>query len=75
MATSSVNVRRAFGQRVRSLRKQRGYSQEALAERADLHFTYVSSVERGRRNISLVNIVRLARALRVSPGSLFQDVS
>jgi transcriptional regulator with XRE-family HTH domain len=73
VATSTAAVRKAFGERVRALRKQRGYSQEALAERADLHFTYVSSVERGERNISLVNIVRLARALKVSPASLFQD--
>jgi transcriptional regulator with XRE-family HTH domain len=75
VATTTAAVRKAFGQRVRALRKQRGYSQEALAERADLHFTYVSSVERGERNISLVNIVRLARGLKVSPASLFQDIS
>jgi transcriptional regulator with XRE-family HTH domain len=56
------------------LRKQRGYSQEALAERADLHFTYVSSVERGERNISLINITRLARALKVSAALLLQDI-
>jgi transcriptional regulator with XRE-family HTH domain len=75
VANTLPAVRKAFGQRLRSLRKQRGYSQEVLAERADLHFTYVSSVERGARNISLVNIVRLARALKVSPASLFQDIS
>jgi len=75
VATSLAASRAAFGKRVRSIRKQRGYSQEDLAERAGLHFTYVSSVERGKRNISLVNIVRLARALRVSPGSLFEDVT
>jgi transcriptional regulator with XRE-family HTH domain len=41
-------------------------SQEELAERADLHFTYVSSTERGERNISLANIAKLAKALNVS---------
>jgi transcriptional regulator with XRE-family HTH domain len=74
VAIPKADVRKAFGQRVRILRRQRGYSQEGLAERAELHFTYVSSVERGERNISLVNIVRLARALKVSAGSLFQDI-
>jgi transcriptional regulator with XRE-family HTH domain len=74
VAIPKSDVRKAFGQRVRLLRKQRGYSQEGLAERADLHFTYVSSVERGERNISLINIVRLARALKVMASSLFQDI-
>ena len=74
MAIPKLDVRKAFGQRVRILRKQRGYSQEALAERADLHFTYVSSVERGERNISLINITRLARALKVSAAALLQDI-
>jgi transcriptional regulator with XRE-family HTH domain len=74
VAIPKSDVRKAFGQRVRMMRKQRGYSQEGLAERADLHFTYVSSVERGERNISLINIVKLARALKVSSSSLFQDI-
>jgi transcriptional regulator with XRE-family HTH domain len=59
----------AFGGAVRSLRLARGLSQESLAEAAQLHVTYVSSLERGRRNVSLVNIDRLARALGVDlPG-------
>jgi len=54
---------------VRSLRLARGMSQESLAEAAQLHVTYNSSLERGRRNVSLVNIDRLARALGVDlPG-------
>jgi transcriptional regulator with XRE-family HTH domain len=66
-------IPRRFGQRLRALRKQRELSQEKLAELAGLHFTYVSSVERGKRNLSLINIVRLARALKVSPALLLQD--
>jgi transcriptional regulator with XRE-family HTH domain len=50
---------------LRKLRLQKGISQENLAELAGLHRTYVSGVERGERNISLVNIERLARALAI----------
>lgn len=53
----------AFGKLVRSKRLEKKLSQEELADLADLHFTYVSSVERGERNISIGNIARLAAAL------------
>lgn len=61
---SDVTTR--FGKRLRELREGVGISQEKLAELAKLHRTYVSSVERGKNNISLVNIERLALALDVS---------
>jgi ribosome-binding protein aMBF1 (putative translation factor) len=60
---SGVLVR--FGQRLRAVRQEKGVSQEKLADLAGLHRTYVSSVERGQRNISLLNIERLASALGV----------
>lgn len=59
-----------FAANVRRLRVAAGLSQEALAERADLHRTYVSSVERAERNVSLENIFRLAKALGVDPREL-----
>jgi transcriptional regulator with XRE-family HTH domain len=62
-----------FGKRLRSVREKVGVSQEKLAEMAGLHRTYVSSVERGKRNISLLNIQRLARALKVSMAELMPD--
>lgn len=67
------DVQRQFGQRLRTLRLQKGLSQEQLADIAELHRTYVSGVERGERNISLVNIDRLARALGVPMASLMPD--
>lgn len=59
-----------FGRNVRRLRTAAGLSQEALADRAGLHRTYVSSVERGNRNVSLENIVALATALACDPRAL-----
>lgn len=63
--------RRAFGDRLRALRAERGLSQEGLAHLADLHRTYVGSVERGERNIGIDNLYALADALKVSPCDLF----
>ena len=61
-----------FGRRVRARRMELGLSQMALADRAGLDFTYVSSVERGRRNLTLTSILRLALALEVDPGELLR---
>lgn len=59
-----------LGKRVRALRLALGMSQEQLAERAKVHRTYVGSLERGERNVALINIVRLAEALEVDPSEL-----
>jgi CheY-like chemotaxis protein/DNA-binding XRE family transcriptional regulator len=66
-----VDVRKRFGGVVRAHRLRLGFSQEGLAERAKLHRTYVTDVERGARNLSLESISRLAQALRVPMGALF----
>lgn len=63
--------KKTFGASVRSRRHQLGLSQEALAERADLHRTYVCDVERGVRNLSLQSIEKLAGALETSVAALF----
>jgi transcriptional regulator with XRE-family HTH domain len=66
--------RRLFGDRVRELRLQRKLSQEKLAELANLHRNYVGGIERGERNVSLLNIVKLARGLKVRPTKLIEPV-
>ena len=67
---SREEVQLAFGLAVKELRMERNLTQETLAGEADLHFTYVSSVERGLRNLSLHNIHRLAAALGVTASAL-----
>jgi transcriptional regulator with XRE-family HTH domain len=63
-----------FGQNIRKLRTEKGLSQEALADKADLDSTYISGIERGVRNPSLLSIVRIAKALGTDSGNLFQGV-
>ena len=71
-AKASILIR--FGQAVRKRRMELDLSQEGLAERADLHRTYVADIERGVRNLSLKNIEKLARALDVSIADLFASL-
>jgi transcriptional regulator with XRE-family HTH domain len=59
-----------LGERIRELRRRRGLSQEALADAAGLDRTYISSCERGKRNVSLLTLYRIAAALDVEPSAL-----
>ena len=68
------SIKSRFGSRIRSLRDDRGFSQEELAERAGLHRNYVGGVERGERNVALENIVKLAGALSVRTKDLFDSL-
>lgn len=62
---SDHDLLREFGDRLRAARRQAGLSQEALAHQAGLHRTYIGSVERGERNIALLNILTLATVLGI----------
>ena len=70
---ASRRLRRVFAANLRAQRQLRNLSQEGLADRAGLHRTYVSSVERGERNVSIDNIERLSNALDIDPSILIQD--
>ena len=74
MTTDKSDPRVIFGGRVRSLRAKRGMSQEQLADLADLDRTYISGIERGIRNVSLMNIVKIADALDINPSELLKGI-
>jgi transcriptional regulator with XRE-family HTH domain len=67
-------VLQIFGNKVKSLREAKGLSQEALAFKAGFDRTYISLVERGKRNLSLSNICRFAQVLEVKPADLLSDL-
>jgi transcriptional regulator with XRE-family HTH domain len=64
------NIKAKFGHQLRKLREDRNLTQEELADKAGMHFTYIGQIERGLRNPSLVNLYRLAKALKVSAEKL-----
>lgn len=63
-----------LGLRIRELRKAKGLSQEDLADRCGLHRTYIGGVERGERNLGVLNLIGIARALEVEPAGLLDLV-
>lgn len=65
-------LRKKFGMRVRELRKEQGLSQEDLGFKANIHRTYIGAVERGEQNVSLDNIGRIAKHLKVTLSELFK---
>ncbi len=74
MEASETALLTRLGNRLRLLRLNVGISQEELAARAKLHRTYVGGIERGERNVAVVNLVRLAKALGVSASEFLDGV-
>ncbi|QLG36727.1 helix-turn-helix transcriptional regulator [Paenibacillus sp. E222] len=64
-------VLKLVGARIRALRKERGYSQESLGEKGGFHFSYIGQIERGEKNVSLVNLAKIAESLDVNLIQLF----
>ncbi len=69
---SKQNILIKFGERVREIRKEKELSQEELAHKADLHRTYIGMIERAEKNITLVNIEKIANALEVEIANLIK---
>lgn len=65
------DIRTLFGNKIKAFRREKGFSQEDLGFKSSLHRTYISEVERGRRNISIVNIAKIAKALNLRIKELF----
>lgn len=63
-----------LGSTIKKLRKKQRLSQEELAERAGIHRTYMGDVERVERNIAILNVIKIARALEVRPSVLLEDL-
>jgi len=70
MAIDHEKAQKRLGTAIRDNRKELGYSQEAFASYCGVHRTYMGAVERGERNISLMNIIRIADALNIKPSEL-----
>ena len=70
MAIDHVKAQKRLGEVIRNNRKEIGYSQEAFAVCCGVHRTYMGAVERGERNVSLMNIIRIANALKMKPSEL-----
>ena len=71
---TDIALLKRFGAAVKARREKLALSQEELAERAGLHRTYIGGIEQGRRNLSLLNIVKLAQALGTEPAALFEGL-
>jgi len=65
------NIQSMIGKRIRDLRKQRGLSQEELGWKAELHFTYIGAVERGKKNCSIITLEKIAKGLEIDIKDLF----
>ena len=68
-----MDLLKTIGNNIRRRRKKAGLSQEALADSAELHRTYLGGVERGERNISVLNLAKIASALKIKPHILLSD--
>ena len=69
-----MDIKEKIGLRIRKLRHEQNVSQEAFADVCELDRTYILSIEKGRRNVSIINLEKIANALNVSLSDLFNDL-
>lgn len=69
-----MDITKKFGQQVKKLRQEKGLSQEALAHQADLDRTYIPSIEKGERNVSITVVEKIAKALKIKIVDLFNGI-
>ncbi len=74
VVSNSAHLHKELGQTIRARRLKLGMTQEQLAEKADLHWTYISGIERGIRNVSIASLYNIASALRVRVKDLVRDL-
>ncbi|MFA5150617.1 MAG: helix-turn-helix transcriptional regulator [Candidatus Omnitrophota bacterium] len=65
------NLRKELGKRIRQLRKVKSWTQEVLAEKADMDYKYLGAIERGEKNLTLTNIEKISKGLGIEPYQLF----
>ena len=70
-----MSIAKIIGDRIRAYRNQKGWSQEYLAEKADVHHTYIGQLERGEKNATIESISKIAGTLGVSLSRLFENIS
>ena len=69
-----MNIKDKIGSRIRQLRQEKRLSQEAFADLCELDRTYISSIEKGKRNVSIINLEKIANALNINLSALFNDL-
>ena len=69
-----MNIKEKIGNRIRQLRQEKHLSQEAFADLCELDRTYISSIEKGKRNVSIINLEKIANALNINLSTLFNDI-
>jgi transcriptional regulator with XRE-family HTH domain len=69
-----MNIKEKIGNRIRQLRQEKHLSQEAFADLCELDRTYISSIEKGKRNVSIINLEKIANALNITLSTLFENL-
>ena len=69
-----MDIKEKVGVKIRKLRQEQGLSQEAFADLCELDRTYISSIEKGKRNVSIVNLEKIAISLKINLSTLFENL-